>query len=176
MIVAGLELTSETRRPSSRSTRQAWVPEESNSQAWPMTIGPEPITRTWWMSSRRGMCSAPSHQACETVEQVGGVVGPGGRLRVVLHREGRDVGARQPLDDPVVGAPVGQVDVAVRGGDVLAGRPGHGEPVVLARDGERPGGVVDVGDVDAPVSVPELEGPEPQGAPQDLVAEADAEE
>jgi hypothetical protein len=27
MIVAGLELTSETRRPSARSTRQAWVPE-----------------------------------------------------------------------------------------------------------------------------------------------------
>jgi hypothetical protein len=27
MIVAGLELTRETRRPSARSTRQAWVPE-----------------------------------------------------------------------------------------------------------------------------------------------------
>jgi hypothetical protein len=27
MMVAGLELTSETRNPSARSTRQAWVPE-----------------------------------------------------------------------------------------------------------------------------------------------------
>src|SRR3978361_168121 len=98
-----------------------------------MTIGPEPITSTWWMSSRRGMGSAPSHQDGEAVEQGGGVVRPGGRLRVVLHGEGWHGAAREPFDHPVVGAAVRQVDVPVRGVDVLAGRAGHCEPVVLAR-------------------------------------------
>ena len=43
-MVAGFELTRLTCKPSARRTRQAWVPEQSNSQACPITIGPEPIT------------------------------------------------------------------------------------------------------------------------------------
>src|SRR3954447_6083737 len=103
MMVAGLLLTRLTRRPSARSTRQAWVPEESNSHAWPMTIGPEPMTRTCRRSVRLGI---GLHQLRESVEQVIRVVRPRGRLRVVLHRESRHVQAAQPLDDVVVEAHV----------------------------------------------------------------------
>src|SRR3954465_4814871 len=55
MIVAGFEFTRLTRKPSLRSTRQAWVPGESNSQAWPITIGPDPMTMMCWMSVRFGI-------------------------------------------------------------------------------------------------------------------------
>src|SRR3954463_2456645 len=111
MIVAGLELTRMTRSPSWRSTRRAWGPEWSNSLAWPMMIGPEPMTRTLSMSSRRGIrrgpfCWAESsaaalHQVDERVEQRVGVVRTRRRLGVVLHREGRQVEQPQPLDDVV---------------------------------------------------------------------------
>lgn len=46
-MVAGLELTSTTLYPSSRSERHACVPEKSNSAACPMTMGPEPMTRSF---------------------------------------------------------------------------------------------------------------------------------
>jgi hypothetical protein len=45
MIVAGLEFTSTTRYPSLRKARTACVPDQSNSHACPITIGPDPITR-----------------------------------------------------------------------------------------------------------------------------------
>src|SRR3989442_12295979 len=54
MIVAGFEFTRTTSNPSSRSAFTAWVPEESNSHAWPMTIGPEPMIRIFLRSVRLG--------------------------------------------------------------------------------------------------------------------------
>nr|AIF09915.1 hypothetical protein [uncultured marine group II/III euryarchaeote KM3_41_F08] len=54
-MVAGLELTRMTSKPSARSARQACEPEKSNSAAWPILIGPEPRIMIRWMSSRRGI-------------------------------------------------------------------------------------------------------------------------
>src|SRR5262249_34009263 len=105
MMVAGLELMRLTRSPSARSTRHAWVPEESNSHACPMTIGPEPMTRMCDRSLRLGIRTC-SDQLNEPVEQVVGVVRAGRRLRVVLDGERRYVPAAQPLDHVVVEAHV----------------------------------------------------------------------
>src|SRR5215468_294589 len=59
MMVAGFELTRTTSKPSSRSALAAWVPEWSNSQAWPRTMGPEPIRRIFLRSVRFGtLCLA----------------------------------------------------------------------------------------------------------------------
>src|SRR5699024_3678918 len=100
MMVAGLELISVTRSPSSLRTRQAWVPVSSNSQAWQMTIGPEPMTRTWLISLRFGMvffsylswsellsgASVVGHQVNELIEQWVRIMWTCGRFWVVLHR------------------------------------------------------------------------------------------
>src|SRR6478735_8448420 len=53
------------------------------------------------------------HELEEAVEEVGRVVRPGRRLRVVLHRVGRQVKAFQPLDDVVVEAHVRDAGAAV---------------------------------------------------------------
>ena len=82
-----------------------------------MTIGPEPMTRTDWISVRLGTLAL--HQGYETVEQVRGVVRAGGRLGVVLDAEGRLVEQLQALDDLVVEADVGDLGAAERG----VGRP-----------------------------------------------------
>ncbi|VVB85918.1 Uncharacterised protein [uncultured archaeon] len=55
IIVAGLLLTSTTLIPSSRSDLHAWLPEKSNSAAWPIMIGPEPISRTFFISGLFGI-------------------------------------------------------------------------------------------------------------------------
>src|SRR3954447_4984342 len=103
-----------------------------------MTIGPEPMTRTWWMSSRRGMGSAPSHQGGEAVEQAGRVVRTGCGLGVVLDAEGGDALAGQALDGAVVGTGVAQVDRAERRVDARPGLARDREPVVLAGDRHGP--------------------------------------
>src|SRR4051794_2478469 len=121
MIVAGLELTRETRKPSDRRTRQACVPKESNSAACPRTIGPDPITRTELMSSRLGTDTPLDHELGEPVEQVTGVVRTGRRLRVVLDGEGRHVKTPDALHDVVVEADVADLGAAVRRlGDAVA--------------------------------------------------------
>src|SRR4026209_2585614 len=85
MIVAGLLLTRMTSRPSARSAFHACVHEESNSQAWPMTIGPEPITSTRLMSVRLGITLAfPSRQetaGTDNRHRVGPEPPPGGTAR-----------------------------------------------------------------------------------------------
>src|SRR3954468_14419527 len=111
MMVAGLELTRITLRPSAFRTRNAWAPESSSSAAWPMTIGPEPMTRTDWISVRLGTLAL--HQGYEAVEQVGGVVGTGGRFGVVLDAEGRLVEELEALHHVVVEADVGDLGAAV---------------------------------------------------------------
>src|SRR5947209_348128 len=55
MIVAGVELTTIVRKPSSRSTLSAWQPAWSNSHAWPITSGPDPLRQIDSRSVRLGM-------------------------------------------------------------------------------------------------------------------------
>ncbi|VVB97455.1 Uncharacterised protein [uncultured archaeon] len=55
IMVAGLLLTRTTFIPSSRSERHAWLPEKSNSAAWPIIMGPEPIRRTFLISGLFGI-------------------------------------------------------------------------------------------------------------------------
>src|SRR3954453_14551785 len=122
MIVAGLLLTRMTSSPSSLSALQACVPEESNSHPWPMTIGPDPMTRTRLMSVRLGMfqiwrpcimtpgcspaqrrTSAPFfHDVEKLPEQVVGVVRARCGLGMVLHAEHRLRLVPESLDRAVV--------------------------------------------------------------------------
>ena len=101
---------------------------------------------------------------------------PCGGLRVVLHGVGRDVEALDPLDHVVVEADVrdarpsvGCVAVAVEG---RVDR----EAVVVRRHLDLARRAVHDRLVDAPVSVLELVGAEPESPTEQLVAEADAEE
>src|SRR3954447_14661700 len=174
MIVAGFEFTRMTRIPSALSTRQAWVPEWSNSQAWPMMIGPEPITRTLLMSSRLGI-----HQLHEPVEEVRRVVRAGGGLGVVLDGEGGEppgsVAQLEALDDVVVEAHVADARLAVRRGRGAVERRVDREAVVVGGDLGLARGAVEHGLVDAAVAVLELVGAEAERPAEELVAEADAE-
>src|ERR1041385_1647043 len=54
-MVAGFEWTRTTWKPSSRAARHACDPEKSNSAAWPIMIGPEPMMRILRTSVRLGM-------------------------------------------------------------------------------------------------------------------------
>ena len=58
MMVAGLEFKRTTSIPSSFKERQACVPAKSNSAACPITIGPEPITITFFRLGFNGMLYA----------------------------------------------------------------------------------------------------------------------
>src|SRR3954453_10281727 len=96
-----------------------------------MTIGPEPITSTWWMSSRLGTVLLP-HQVDEPLEQRRGVVRPGRGLRGELDAERRELAAAQPLDDLVVEAHVADLDPPVGGVGRPVERRVDGEAVVVA--------------------------------------------
>src|SRR4051794_6529018 len=125
-----------------------------------MTIGPEPMTSTDEMSVLRGTAGllARGHQVGEPVEQVSRVVRAGRGLGVVLHREGGDVEAAQPLRDAVV-----EADVAYLGGTERRLEPAavlgplDGEPVVVRRHLDLAGGAVEHRKVDPAVAVAELE-------------------
>src|SRR5918997_2728682 len=97
-----------------------------------MTIGPAPMRRMDSMSSRRGTSAAPGgvDERGELVEQVGGVVRAGARLRVVLHAEGPHGVGPDALDHPVVEVDVADRDVAAAADRALA----HRVVVVLAGD------------------------------------------
>src|SRR3954469_21377865 len=69
-----------------------------------MTIGPLPIRRILWMSSRLGI-----RQLQEAIEQVAGVVRAGSSLGVVLDGRPRDVLEDQPLHGAVVQIQVGEL-------------------------------------------------------------------
>ncbi|GGU97817.1 hypothetical protein GCM10010498_66130 [Streptomyces cavourensis] len=65
-----------------------------------MTIGPEPMTRTDWISERLGTLAL--HQRNETIKQIRGIMRASGRFGVVLNAERRAVQELEPLDDLVV--------------------------------------------------------------------------
>ena len=114
-------------------------------------------------------------QGDELVEQIRGIVGAGGRLGVVLHTERRDVEGAESLDDVVVQADVADLDpaVAVRAVDDGVQRRVHGEAVVLRRDLDPAGGLVEDGLVDTAVAERQLVGAEAEGTAEDLVANRD---
>ena len=101
-----------------------------------------------------------------------------GRLGVVLHRERRNVEGVEALDDVVVEVDVADLDATearwALGDD--ADRSVDGEAVIVARDLGATGGDVDDGLVDASVAERQLVGGEAEGAPEQLISEADTEE
>ena len=128
-------------------------------------------------SSRLGIRHLPCavHQVDEPVEEIGRIVRAGRRLRVVLHAERRLVEQRQPFDDLVVEADVGDAARTVRRLERALDRGVDREAVVVAGDLDLAGREVLHRLVDAAVAVLELVGAETQCATEDLVAEADAE-
>ena len=117
-------------------------------------------------------------QVAEAVEEVVGVVRAGGRLGVVLHREGGDVEGAEALDDVVVEPDVAHLDaaVAVRAVELALERRVDGEAVVVRGDLDAAGRLVEHRLVDAAVAERQLVGAEAERAAEQLVAEADAEE
>src|SRR3954454_1573502 len=100
-----------------------------------MMIGPEPMTSTCSMSSRLG--TALPHEVDEPLEQRGGVVRAGRRLRVELHAERRGLEQPETLDDVVVEADMADLDRAVGGvGGPVEWRV-DGEAVVVAGHPDR---------------------------------------
>ena len=79
-----------------------------------------------------------AHQVGEAVEEVAGVVRAGRRLGVVLHREGRDVEAAQPLDDAVVEPDVADLDPAEVGGTAASSGASTAKPWLCAVTSTRP--------------------------------------
>src|SRR5205085_11476260 len=69
--------------PPPRSTFSAWQPAQSNSHAWPITIGPEPIRQIEWRSGRLGK---DAHLLDPALEDRPRVVRTGPRFRVELNR------------------------------------------------------------------------------------------
>src|SRR5947209_3594942 len=130
-----------------------------------MTIGPEPMSRIFLMSSRLGTRWPPGEWppgrftnaigasrlddfGYESVKQVQRVARTGPRLRVVLHRGSLHVAQDQALDRAVIEVDVGQLggaEVRLPAHRLVAvDRPRavgaeHGKPVVLAGDLRAPG-------------------------------------
>src|SRR3954468_18717524 len=141
-----------------------------------MTIGPEPRMRIFSMSSLRGMRGDLLQEAVEEVEAV---VRARPGLRVVLDRAARDVEERQALHRAVVEVEGRQLRVAEVGlpahglvgvDGLLAARPEDREAVVLRGDLDAAGLEVLDRMVAAPVAEGQLEGLQPHGAAQQLMA------
>ena len=149
-----------------------------------MTIGPDPMTRTLLDVCAPGHQAAPFfsvHEVDEAVEEVGGVVRAGRGLRVVLHRERRQVERLQALDDVVVEVDVADHDPAVaaavvRRDGLAVERCVDREAVVVGRDLDLARGAVHDRLVHAAVAVAQLVGAVAERAAEELVAVADAEE
>ncbi len=109
------------------------------------------------------------HELVELGEQVAGVVGTGPGLGVVLHAEGRHLPAAEALDGAVVEVAMRDLDAAGQGVE-------HGEVVVLAGDLDRPRVEAAHRVVAAVMAEGQLEDGGAQGAGQQLVAQADAED
>src|SRR5262249_48359787 len=128
--------------------------------------------RTQVRGPERGSRSlTPSPQGLqESVEEAGGVVRAGGGLGVVLDGEDRLAGDLEALDRAVV-----QVDLSHPAGGGERGGVDR-EAVVLAGDQNLPRRQVLNRLVAAMMAEAQLVGRAAQGEPQELVAEADAEE
>src|SRR5947209_3952891 len=123
-----------------------------------MTIGPDPMTKIFSMSLRRGM-SADHRQVA--VEEVGRVVGARPGFRVVLGARGLHVLEREALDRAVVEVQVGQPrrpEVRLPAHTLAALECAltvwsrHSEAMVLAGDVDAPGEKVLDGVVRPPVA------------------------
>src|SRR5207344_916631 len=173
MIVAGFELTRTVRMPSARSPRSAWLPEQANSQAWPMTIGPEPMTATDRMSGRLG--NGGPIGGGEPVDEGGqglaGVVRAGAGLGMELERGDVAVAQGEPFDGAVVERCVGDDAGPERRREVAARLgPAHREAVVLGGHEHAAGAEVEHRMVRSAVAEAQLERLEPQGPAEQLVA------
>src|ERR687893_19256 len=107
-----------------------------------MTIGPEPTTRIFWMSSLRG-----NERLQEAIEEMARVARAGAGLGVVLHGRAGHVAQHQALDRAVV-----EVQLLQLGGAEV-GLPAHrlvGVDRALAAGAEHRETVVLRGDLDAP--------------------------
>ena len=116
------------------------------------------------------------HQVDEPVEQVPGVMRPGRRLGMELHRERQPVKAFQALDDAVVQAAEGDLHPAELGVGHLVQRCVDREPVIVRGHQHPPGAVIAHRLVDPVVPELQLVRAETQCPAEDLVAEADAEQ
>src|SRR5438067_1019051 len=93
-----------------------------------MMIGPEPMMRMRWRSSRRGITSTPSvvgllarpfartllslpHELREVLEEVVRIVRAGSGFRMVLHAEDRMVAVAEALQRLIVQIDVGDLDI-----------------------------------------------------------------
>src|SRR4030042_343232 len=100
-----------------------------------MTMGPEPMIKTLWMSSRLGISGAPVflHHGEESLKEPLRIVRTRGGLGVVLNRIDGELLVAHPLQGPVVGVDVGQLYLfLIHRFDI------HTEAVVLCRDGDLP--------------------------------------
>ena len=137
------------------------------------------VGTTWHLGFLCGLVFGGGHELNEAVEKVGGIVRACCRFGVVLDGERGDVEAADAFYYVVVEANMGYFYAPkfFNGGldRPVEGRI-DGEPVVLGGDFNFPSGFVHDGLVNAAVPEGQLVGAEPEGAPQKLVAEADAEE
>ncbi len=129
-----------------------------------MTIGPEPMTRTDWISVRLGTLAL--RELHEAVEQVGGVVRAGRRFGVVLDAEGRLAEELETLHHVVVEADVGDLGAAVGGVGDLVERGVDGEAVVVRGDLDLAGRTVLHRLVDAAWPYFSLKVPKPSARPR----------
>ena len=122
--------------------------------------------------SRRVRCAAvgDAEQRGEVLEEVGAVVGTGAGLRVVLHAERGRVEHAEALAHAVVEVHVAHLGPAAERIGV------DGEVVVLARDLDAAGGEVAHRVVATVVAERELHRARAEGATEQLVPEADAED
>ena len=123
-------------------------------------------------SSRRGISRSPGASDAgldELGQLLARVVRPGRRLGVELHAPDRAASQAQALDRAVVERAVRDLERAV-----AVGRRLDGEAVVLARHEHAAGGRLVDRVVGAAVPERQLERLEPERAPEQLMAEADA--
>src|ERR1017187_6847240 len=136
-----------------------------------MMMGPEPMIRMRWRSSRLGMLFRLPHQPREIVEQIVRIVRAGRGFGMVLHTEYRLAAVAETFQRLIVQIDVGDFDLA----QVERIRV-HGEPVIVRGDLHAPGEFIAHRMVGAAMSELELVGLAAKGEPEQLVAETDAED
>ena len=111
------------------------------------------------------------HQFDKLFEQIGGVVGSGGRLGMILNGEDRKIPVAHPFQSSIVQVDVCQFDfVPVQGVRIKR------ETVVLGGDLDFSGVEFPNRLICSPVSELEFVGPASQGKAEELVSQADAED